>query len=381
MFETRSLDREQVLSRLARNARARASLDAEDACLLARFAELSPANRDGVVVGDGAAEEIAVELNVSPRVALAKLLQAQEMVNRLPATLAALEAGDIDADRAATLTKQTTVLSDDQARWVEQRVLERGCRADHSRFRSAVRHQVTRSDPAAADLRRKRACEEERGVTVVDLPDGVAQLKITLDAAEAVTAFNQIDALAKQRKTRDRSLRQCRADVFMDLVAGKDMKRPVIATNVMVPMATLAGLTNTPGELSGYGVITAEHARELARDSTWRRILTDPAGHVLEVSHRRFAPPSLKRHIQLRDRTCRQPGCEEPAERTEIDHTQRHTDHGETSVANLAALCKKHNLLKERSTWKIEQPHPGTLTFTTPSGKTYTTEPEPYELE
>ncbi|MFC0111259.1 HNH endonuclease signature motif containing protein [Kibdelosporangium aridum] len=381
MFETRSLDREQVLSRLARNAQVRASLDAEDACLLARFAELSPPNRDGIRVADGAAEEIAIETHVNPRVALAKLLQAQEMVNRLPATLAALEAGDIDADRAATMTKQTTVLSDDQARWVEQRVLERDPRADHSRFRRAVRDTVTRADVTAADQRRTRAREEERGITMVDLPDGLAQLKITLDAAEALTAFNQIDALAKQRNTKDRSLKQCRADVFMDLVAGKDLKRPVIATNVMVPMTTLMGVNNQPGELSGYGAITAEHARELARDSTWRRILTDPAGHVLEVSHRRFAPPSLKRHIQLRDRTCRQPGCEEPAERTEIDHTQRHTDHGETSHGNLAALCKKHNLLKERSTWKIEQPHPGTLTFTTPSGKTHTTQPEPYELE
>ncbi|SMC48362.1 protein of unknown function [Kibdelosporangium aridum] len=97
---------------------------------MARFAELSPPNRDGIRVADGAAEEIAIETQVSPRVALAKLLQAQEMVNRLPATLAALEAGDIDADRTATMTKQTAVLSDDQAQWVEQRVLERGPRAE-----------------------------------------------------------------------------------------------------------------------------------------------------------------------------------------------------------------------------------------------------------
>ncbi|RSM57721.1 HNH endonuclease [Kibdelosporangium aridum] len=381
MFETRPLDREQVLSRLARNARVRASLDAEDACLLARFAELSPPNRDGVLVADGAAEEVAIETHVSPRVALAKLLQAQELVNRLPATLAALEAGDIDAERAATMTKQTTVLPDDQARWVEQRVLARGPRADHSRFRRAVRDTVTRADITAADLRRKHAREQERGIKMVDLPDGLAQLRITLDAAEAVTAFNQIDALAKQRKTTDRSLKQRMADVFMDMVTGKELKRSAIATNVMVPMTTLIGLTEQPAELSGYGAITADHARELAHDTTWRRILTDPAGHVLDVSRRRFAPPSLKRHIQLRDRTCRQPGCEEPAERTEIDHTTRHADHGPTSVGNLAALCKKHNLLKERSGWTIEQPEPGTLTFTTPSGKTYTTNPEPYELE
>ncbi|NRN63251.1 HNH endonuclease [Kibdelosporangium sp. 4NS15] len=370
----------QAVSRLAGNARLRAALDAEDARLLAWIAELSPPERDGTRVADGVAEMIAVELNISPQDALAKLLLAQEMVNRLPATVAALAAGDIDATRAATLTQQTTVLPDDTARWVEQRVLERGPRADHSRFRNAIRYHVTRSDPDAAERRRQKA-QQERDVKTIDLPDGMAQLNITLDAAEAITAFNQIDALAKQRTTTDRSLRQCRADVFMDLILGKNIRRTALTTNVTVPVTTLAGLTDTPGELSGYGPITAEHARELAQHTTWRRILTDPAGHVLEVSRSRFAPPSLKRHIHLRDRTCRQPGCTQPAERTEIDHTQRHTDNGPTSHTNLAAFCKPHNLLKERTTWKVTQPTPGTLTFTTPTGKTITTHPTPYPLE
>jgi hypothetical protein len=378
--EISSLSREQVLRQLAANARARALLDASDARLLARFAELSPPNRDGILVADGTAEEIAVETGISPDKALAKLLNAQDLVQRLPSTLAALEAGDIDAQRAEAMTRQTQVLSVEEARWVEQRVLDRGARTDHAKFTNAIRHQVTRANPEASALRRKQA-RNERDVKQVNLPDGIACLKVTLDAAEAVMAFNQIDALAKQRATKDRPLKQCRADVFMDLVMGKELKRSPITTNVMVSMTTLAGLNENPGELSGYGPITADHARELAQDTTWRRVLTDPAGHVLEVSQKRFAPPSLKRHIQLRDRTCRQIGCTEPAERAEIDHTQRHTDHGETSQANTAALCRKHNLLKERTTWKIEQEKPGTLTFTTPTGKTYTTAPDPYELE
>jgi hypothetical protein len=374
------LTREQVLSLLADNARARSFLDASDARLLARLAELSPPNRDGILVADGTVEEIAVETGISPDKALAKLLNAQDLVKRLPGTLSALEAGDIDASRAEAMIRQTKVLSVEEAQWVEQRVLDRGARTDHSKFSNAIRHQVTRANPKASELRRAQA-RKERDVKQVNLPDGIACLQVTLDAAEAVVAFNQIDALAKQRATKDRPLRQCRADVFMDMVMGKELKRSPITTNVMVPMATLAGLNDTPGELSGYGPITAEHARELAQDTTWRRVLTDPTGHVLEVSHKRFAPPSLKRHIRLRDRTCRQIGCSQPAERTEIDHTTRHTDHGETSEANTAALCKKHNLLKERSGWKIEQPQPGTLTFTTPTGKTHTTQPEPYELE
>jgi hypothetical protein len=103
------------------------------------------------------------------------------------------------------------VLSVEEAQWVEQRVLERGARTDHTKFSHAVRRQVTRANSKATDLRREEA-RKQRDVKKVDLPNGIACLKVTLDAAEVIVAFNQIDALAKQRATKDRSLKQCRAD-------------------------------------------------------------------------------------------------------------------------------------------------------------------------
>ncbi len=143
-------------------------------------------------------------------------------------------------------------------------------------------------------------------------------------------------------------------------------------------MTTLLGLNEHPGELSGYGPITAAHARELAEHAVWRRVITDPIGHVVEASRKRHASPALRDFIELRDRTCRLPGCPVPAERSEIDHTIRHVHHGANSPENTAALCKHHNLMRERSAWTLTQPIPGTLTFTSPEGRTYTTTPEPY---
>jgi hypothetical protein len=45
--------------------------------------------------------------------------------------------------------------------------------------------------------------------------------------------------------------------------------------------AARVGLNEHPGELSGYGPITAAHARELARHATWRRVLTQGNGKII----------------------------------------------------------------------------------------------------
>jgi hypothetical protein len=83
---------------------------------------------------------------------------------------------------------------------------------------------------------------------------------------------------------------------------------------VTVAATTLLGLDNHPGELAGYGPITAQTARHLAADATWRRILTDPiSGTVLDVGRTTYRPPqALADHVRIRDRTCRFPGCRHP---------------------------------------------------------------------
>ncbi|ONI84239.1 hypothetical protein ALI144C_16385 [Actinosynnema sp. ALI-1.44] len=369
---------DQVLDYIAYHHQARSTADAKLIRGFARFAELRQPRRTGIDLGDGAAEEVAMELSVSPNTAAAHLSQAKSLVARLPATVNALEAGEIDYTRTKALHDYTTELNADQAAEVEKRVLEGGKRDNLTRFKHALRRTVIRVDPRGAEQRRQRA-REHRDVTKWDKPDGTATLGITLDPHEAHMAYHQITTLAAQRTTPGRSLAQRRADVFMDMVLGKEMNRPPVTVNVLVPMTTLLGLNQEPGEISGYGPITAEYARELAHDATWRRVITDPTGHVLEVSRRRFASPALKRHLDLRDRTCRQPGCTVPAERCQTDHTIPHATGGLTSAANTSTFCERHNLMRQRTDWKLDQPTPGTLLFRTPANRKLLTHPEPYE--
>ncbi|MET0237654.1 MAG: DUF222 domain-containing protein, partial [Kibdelosporangium sp.] len=369
----------QCLDVIADADRMKSFYEARIAQALTRFAELRPPSRQGMDLADGAREEVSMELGITPQAAETQIQQARKLVTRLPATLSALADGHIDHRRAVVMTDLTSDLSKEDARIVEKQVLAQGKRPSHGRFRDAVRQQTIKADADAA-ARRRAAARKRRDVTCQPCFDGMSKLTAELTAEDATAVYKRIDVLAKEAKTPgdSRTIGQRRADVLVDLILGEGKKLFKVSVNVTVPITTLMGLNEHPGELSGHGPITADHARELAAHATWRRILTDPAGEVLEVSRRRHASPALADHIRIRDRYCRVPGCTVPAEDSEIDHTVRHSDQGETSAANTGAHCKYHNLWKERSPWRVDQPEPGTFTYTSPEGRTYRTTSDPY---
>jgi hypothetical protein len=84
---------------------------------------------------------------------------------------------------------------------------------------------------------------------------------------------------------------------------------------------------------------------------------------------------ALAEFVRCRDLTCRFPGCDAPAEVCDIDHTVPWPD-GPTHPSNLKLLCRHHHLMKTfvRS-WQDTQDPDGTVTWHSPSGHTYTTEP------
>lgn len=82
-------------------------------------------------------------------------------------------------------------------------------------------------------------------------------------------------------------------------------------------------MSTEPGVLDGYGPIPGEIACPLAADptSTWRRLLTDDAGRLLDYGSTVYKPPTaLARHVIERDQYCVHPGCRRKATDCELDH-------------------------------------------------------------
>lgn len=160
------------------------------------------------------------------------------------------------------------------------------------------------------------------------------------------------------------------------------------SVSVIVPITMLLGLDDQPGELVGYGPIPAELARQITAEGTWRRLLCDPiSGTLLDYGRSTYAPPAgLAEFVRARDVYCRNPICRQRAATADLDHTIAYHPHdpdgGTTSEHNLHASCRHHHRLKTHAQgWQVEQHSDDRITWTTPTGHTYTSHPHDYRPE
>ena len=86
---------------------------------------------------------------------------------------------------------------------------------------------------------------------------------------------------------------------------------------------------------------------------------------------------ALRRHVEIRDRTCSFPGCRRSACKAQQDHTQEH-QHGGPSVSdNLGPLCPLHHTIKTAGRWRLSQPAPGIFRWQSPLQRVYSARGEP----
>jgi hypothetical protein len=356
----------------------------------AKYGKLGSATREFVD------DEIAARLCVSSSSAGFKLDLAVYLADPFTATAAALETGAIDVQKARVIVECCRRLDPETAVEVEKQALLRASDQTTARLKQTVRRLAIAADPVEAQLRCTKA-KLERGVWLNPLDDGMAEISAILEAAEAVNIYNVLTATAVAAKKvgeEPRTMAQLRADFltapFIDAVetgklAGARPGR--LATHrgnrgqlqLTVPASVLFGFSDAPGELVGYGPITAEVAREIAGDCTWRRVITDPVdGTMIAVDTDAYRPPAaLVRHVETRDGICRFRGCARPSTRCQLDHSVAHPI-GRTCHDNLGAFCEHHHRFKhalDGAYSHLKQPKPGVFVWTMPTGHTYTVTP------
>lgn len=352
----------------------------------------------GQVVREFAEDEIAARLATSRVAAGVRIDIGASLARSLPDTRQALAAGGIDLPRARVIVDETRHLDLETAGEVERLVLARASGQNCGRLRDSVRRAVITADPAAAAVRTAKA-KLERKVVIRPLPDDMAELCAILPAPQAIAIDTALTAIARATKHRrgrgePRTVDQLRADALVapferalrtGVAPGGGEFGGALASvrgtraqlNVTVPASVLLGISDYPGQLAGYGPITAQTARRIADDATWRRLLTDPtSGTVLDVGTTTYRPPApLDRHVRIRDGRCRGAGCNWPARLCEIDHSVSFPG-GPTAASNLGAMCKRHHVAKHKPGRKLRQVSPGVFIWTMPTGHTYTVYPD-----
>ena len=136
---------------------------------LTRFATHRPSDK-GQLVSEFAADEIALAAGWTRAIAGMRLNLAFTLTQRLPATLTALERGEIGLCRVQKLAELTDPLPPSVAREVEDTVLPEAAGQNTSELARATRTAIARLDPDGAEQRRATR-KRDRRVELIPLDE------------------------------------------------------------------------------------------------------------------------------------------------------------------------------------------------------------------
>ena len=422
---------------------------------------------------------------------------AQTLETRLPGTAAALDDGTITRYKAEIIARATALLDDAGARAAEDKVLDRAARLTPGGLRAAIAHAVMEAAPEKAKERREQAAKDARVERWAEDSGNAALMGCELPPDEVLAADQRITAWAQELRKAglEGDMDVLRARAFLDLLLGKDSRPRRDASGgadgtgpgpggpgsggsgpagpdspppppgpapgaagfagrvtLTVPLTTVTGLADRPGELGGLGPVDPWLARDLAAaaarnpKTTWCVTVTDEHGHATghgcarpePKSHRKRAGPgppgftfspgsrdgppggygswrlrtpgdgpdliitleslttdpcdhrhqarghdpgvTLRHLTQVRHATCTSPVCRRPAAQCDHEHNTPYETGGRTCLCNTGPKCRHDHRLKQHPGWTVDQLPDGTFRWTTPSGRTYTTEPTRYPI-
>jgi hypothetical protein len=311
------------------------------------------------------------------RSAARRRLRLGAAMRHMPLVDAAWRRGLIDPDHVEVLVKARIPGLIDAFTRDEQLLVDIAIEQSHQSFTEAVAYWKQCNAPDDAD-KHAESQREQREVHLSQSFEGMWFGTVTYDpvAGEIVsTELRRIEqqlfetewAETKERLGREptvmdlpRTPAQRRADALVEMATRSNTapvngRRPTPLFTVLVDYETLAGRIC---ELASRTVVTPGSLLPWLDEAYVERIVFDGKGRLIDVGvQQRLFRGGKRRGIQVRDRICAHPLCEEPVERCEIDHIEPYAQGGETSVDNGRLLCPFHNRLRNTRPWP-EWPQP-----------------------
>jgi hypothetical protein len=137
-----------------------------------------------------------------------------------------------------------------------------------------------------------------------------------------------------------------------------------------------AGLSGTMEVDHGAVDVSAETSRRISCDAALVPMRHGPDGAVLDIGRRsRTVPPSIRRALLARDKTCRFPGC--ASRRCDAHHIEHWLDGGPTSLPNLVLLCRRHHRSVHEGLVDVRLLPGGSLAFIRADGTVLAPVPDP----
>jgi hypothetical protein len=451
---------------------------------------------------DFAADELTGEFHLTREAATAQIGYACMVADRLPRTFAALAAGQIHPVAVKIIEDETRYLSAKNTAKADAVLAELARSRSFARLRYAAHRLVLKLDPDYAKYRKDEDRKYAHVRRFREHSGNAGMVAHEMPPDEVLASWQHVEQRALELRAAGMpgTLQELRVRAYLDLLQETDSRpapgrpggpddsdgprdpdspdgsdgpgggggpggsdgpeppasdpggvsgstrhhpEPSVAAlvTITVPLETLEGMSETPGEVGAFGLVDADDARDLAAAAArhprtrWCVTALNPDGtaaahgcapgrhpppgpanltvtsgpalgpdpppgtrpqdylrnlgvHMTPVTrgscdHARaetgYRPSRKLQHlVRARNARCTAPGCGRPAARCDLDHTVPWDQGGITCECDLAPLCRHHHKCKQTQGWRLEQPEPGVLVWRTPSGRSYVTAPTVY---
>ncbi|MGH3717811.1 MAG: DUF222 domain-containing protein [Pseudonocardiaceae bacterium] len=331
------------------------------------------------------AAEARMRVEHAAMVGTRRTITGDTLPPRLPATAAALTAGEIGAGQLRVITETMAALPASIPEPARERVeadLAGYARDfDPRRLRIIAQHLLAVLDPDGPPPGEDPApATPVRGeLRLRDRRDGRLGVEGWLDPEHGAMVRALIEQLAARRPTTDdgvpdtRTVPQRQADALIELCDRARGAEGFPTTAGEPPHVTVTidwdALRTALGTgLMDYGQpVSAGDARRLACDCKLIPVVLGGDSEPLDVGRAmRTVPLSIRRALVARDGGCTFPGCHRPPGLCAAHHVRHWADLGETTVGNCCLLCPTHHHQVHLQGWDITI-HGGRVEFRPPA--------------
>jgi hypothetical protein len=298
-------------------------------------------------------------------------VRCSRVLRHMPAVSVAFLAGRLTADHVRRLAKAQSVAPDEFAAH-EAALVEMAVTLRYQSFEAAIRYWCHLANPERAEKDAETLFESRHAHGSATL-DGMVAVDALLDPVGGQIYLGELrriedelfeadwaDARARlgEHATKDdlrRTPAQRRCDAMVEM-ARRSAAKPADAKEARTLLTILAGEETLKWicELSNGTVLTPGGVLRRLDHVDVERVVFGGPSRVLDVGVRqRLFTGATRRAVEVRDRQCVHPSCDEPAERCQVDHVIPYERDGPTIQDNGRCYCKRHHRWHHR-----QQPQP-----------------------
>jgi hypothetical protein len=296
-----------------------------------------------------AATRLARDTRCSITTARVELRRARQLQS-MPATAAAVTNGDLSLDHIDLLGRANQPWRDLVFADHEPTLVAECAKLRFPQAKRVVDYWCQRADAEGAESEAQRQ-RDRAHLHASPTLDGEVVVNGVLDPVGGTIVVNELVRLERRLYLADRregvvrTAAQRRAAALVEMATRSATvpakgKRPRPLFTVLVGDESFTRMC----ELANGQVITPGTLVPWLGTAELETVLFDGPTTVISVSKRRRFTGALRRAIQVRDRHCQHPsGCDEPAERCDVDHTIPVADNGPTDQFSGRIKCWPHN--------------------------------------